>query len=38
LTSRADEVHRRLGDRVAMERATLDDVMVLMRKESRNAA
>jgi len=38
LTSRGEEVRRRLGDRVALERATLDDVMVLMRKESRNAA
>jgi ABC-2 type transport system ATP-binding protein len=38
LTSRADEVRQRLGDRVAIERASLDDVMVLMERKVDHAA
>jgi len=38
LTSRVDEVRRRFGDRAAIERATLDDVMVLMGKGASHAA
>jgi len=38
LTSHADEVRRDFGNRVAVERATLDDVMVLMGRELDDAA
>jgi ABC-2 type transport system ATP-binding protein len=38
LTSRIDDVRSRLGDRVAVERASLDDVMVLMDRRSSHAA
>jgi len=38
LTSRANEVRQRLGDRVAIERASLDDVMVLMERKVEHAA
>ena len=38
LTTRADQVRRQLGERVATERATLDDVMVLMDREVDHAA
>lgn len=38
LTSRIDEVRRRLGDRVAIERARLDDLMVLMDRRESHAA
>jgi len=38
LTSRADEVRRCLGEAVTTERATLDDVMVLMREALDHAA
>jgi len=38
LTSRVDEVRRRFGDRAAIERATLDDVMVLMNGDASHAA
>jgi ABC-2 type transport system ATP-binding protein len=38
LTSRIDEVRRRFGDRAAVERATLDDVMVLMDGGANHAA
>jgi ABC-2 type transport system ATP-binding protein len=38
LTSRANEVQQRLGDRVTIERASLDDVMVLMERKVDHAA
>jgi ABC-2 type transport system ATP-binding protein len=38
LTSRANEVRKHLGDRVAIERASLDDVMVLMERTVDHAA
>jgi ABC-2 type transport system ATP-binding protein len=38
LTSRVDEVRRRLGESVTTERATLDDVMVLMERTLDHAA
>jgi len=38
LTSRANDVRERLGDRVAIERASLDDVMVLMERKVDHAA
>jgi len=38
LTSRIDDVRRRFGDRAAIERATLDDVMVLMERRETHAA
>jgi ABC-2 type transport system ATP-binding protein len=38
LTSRVEDARRRVGDRVAIERATLDDVMVLMNGEVDHAA
>jgi len=38
LTSRVEEVRRRLGERAAIERATLDDVMVLMGRDTSHAA
>jgi len=38
LTSRVDDVRRQFGDRVEVERATLDDVMVLMERNGRHAA
>ncbi len=37
LTSRIDEAHRRFGDRVVIDRASLDDIMVLMGREGRHA-
>jgi ABC-2 type transport system ATP-binding protein len=38
LTSKIDDVRRRFGDRAAIERATLDDVMVLMERNVSHAA
>jgi len=38
LTSRIEDARRRFGDTVAIERATLDDVMVLMDREVDHAA
>lgn len=38
LTSRTAEVRERFGNRVVIERATLEDIMVLMGKEERHAA
>ena len=38
LTSRAAEVRRRFGDRVVIDRASLEDIMVLLGREERHAA
>ena len=38
LTSRVQEARRRFGDRVVIDRASLDDIMVLMGREERHAA
>jgi ABC-2 type transport system ATP-binding protein len=38
LTSRGDEARRRFGDRVAVDRASLDDIMVLMGRRASHAA
>jgi ABC-2 type transport system ATP-binding protein len=38
LTSSIQEARRRFGDRVVIDRASLDDIMVLMGKEERHAA
>ncbi len=38
LTSRVDEARRLFGDRAVIDRASLDDIMVLMGREERHAA
>lgn len=38
LTSRVEDARRRFGDRVVIDRASLDDIMVLIGKEERHAA
>lgn len=38
LTSRAPEARRRFGERAAVDRATLDDIMVLMGRGESHAA
>jgi ABC-2 type transport system ATP-binding protein len=38
LTSRVQEARQRFGDRVVIDRASLDDIMVLMGREERHAA
>jgi ABC-2 type transport system ATP-binding protein len=38
LTSRVDEARRLFGDRAVIDRASLDDIMVLMDREERHAA